>query len=147
MERLFRSKSEEQTAELGRRLGKELSSGAFVALYGDLGSGKTAFARGVGAALGIVKMTSPTFTIVREYGVAPRLYHFDAYRLSGEDELYAMGFEDYKDGIILMEWANLVAGALPEERLDICIEGSGDEERRISAAAHGAGYRQILERL
>lgn len=135
--------------QLGERLGGALFPGAFVALHGGLGAGKTVLVRGVGAALGVTEVTSPTFTIVQEYETQPRLLHFDAYRLSDADELYAIGFEDYlaQNAIILMEWAELVQAALPPERLEISIDGDGDTPRRVSLCALGGAYEEVLERL
>lgn len=134
---------------LGGRLGRALFPGAFVALHGDLGAGKTVLVRGVGAALGVSDVTSPTFTIVQEYDTQPRLLHFDAYRLAGADELYAIGFDDYlaQDAVILMEWAELVQEALPPARLELTIEGDGDAPRHVSLCALGAAYEEVLERL
>lgn len=134
---------------LGGRLGRALLPGAFVALHGDLGAGKTVLVRGVGAALGVSDVTSPTFTIVQEYDTQPRLLHFDAYRLADADELYAIGFDDYlaQDAVILMEWAELVQEALPPDRLELTIEGDGDAPRHVSLCALGAAYEEVLERL
>ncbi|MDO4493397.1 MAG: tRNA (adenosine(37)-N6)-threonylcarbamoyltransferase complex ATPase subunit type 1 TsaE [Clostridia bacterium] len=148
-ERVWTVSSEEEMTAFGERLGKLLTGGCFTALHGGLGAGKTALVRGVGRALGQEDITSPTFTIVQEYDTVPRLCHFDAYRLADEDELYAMGFDDYcdDDSLILMEWAELVEGAVPEERLDITIEGSGADLRTVRIIASGAAYEAILEKL
>lgn len=147
--RIVRIETESDMLALGARLGKLLGPGAFVALYGDLGAGKSVLARGVASSLGIDRLTSPTFTIVQEYPSNPPLYHFDAYRLADEDELYAIGFADYlaSDGVILMEWANLVPGCLPRERLDIRIAGAGEEARTAELTPLGAAYEQLVERL
>lgn len=148
-QREFLCPDESDTLELGGRLGRALFAGAFVTLRGDLGAGKTVLVRGVGAALGENEITSPTFTIVQEYDTMPRLLHFDAYRLSDADELYAIGFEDYlkQDAVIFMEWAELVREALPKERLDICIFGDGAAARRIEMVAGGTAYEEVLEKL
>ncbi len=147
MSRTWTLKNEQQMLDLGARLGALCKRGDFVALYGDLGAGKTVLARGVGLAFGIEGMRSPTFTIVQQYQTEPPLYHFDAYRLESADELYAMGFTDYFDGIILMEWANLVEEALPAERLNVTIEGSGDMLRTVLIEARGQRYKALLEQL
>lgn len=124
-------------------------NGMFIALYGDLGAGKTTFVRAFAESLGINDITSPTFTIVCEHGCDADmpLLHFDAYRLENEDELYAIGFDDYmqKNGIILMEWADKVSAALPSNRLDIFIEGSGFEARHMTISAFGRYYEHLLE--
>jgi tRNA threonylcarbamoyladenosine biosynthesis protein TsaE len=137
-------KNESDTESAGSRLAPLLFSGAFVALYGDLGSGKTTFTRGVASGLGIFDVMSPTFTIVREH--KDILFHFDAYRLSGPDELYDAGFLDYlsRGGVIVMEWAENVRGALPEERLDILIEGSGEAPRTLRMIPRGERYEAVV---
>lgn len=149
MGRVFVIGSEAEMLSIGKRIGERLEGGAFVALYGSLGAGKSVFARGAAQALGVTRLTSPTFTIVQEYPTTPALYHFDAYRLADEDELYAIGFSDYRNanGILLMEWANLVPGALPKERLDVRIEGAGDAPRTVAILPHGSVYEKLVESL
>ena len=134
---------------LGTRLAAALEPPAFIALHGDLGAGKTALVRGMGAALGEDEVTSPSFTIVHEYRTRPALYHFDAYRLADADELMAIGFADYlrEDALLVMEWAELVEDALPKERLDITITGSGAETRYVEIAPVGARYERMAERI
>lgn len=141
--------TEQDMEALGERIARALPQGGFVALYGDLGAGKTVLSRGAGRALGLKHLSSPTFTIVQEYPTAPPLFHFDAYRLEDEDELYAMGFEDYLDqgGLILMEWADRVPNALPQERLDIEIVGSGAQERTVRLLPHGDVYEGLVREL
>lgn len=140
---------EHDMAAIAHTMAAKAFSGMFIALYGELGAGKTAFVRAFAGALGIGDITSPTFTIVCEHesDTGIPLLHFDAYRLENEDELYAIGFDDYmqKNGIMLMEWADRVPEALPNNRLDIFIEGSGFEARRIKISAFGRYYEQLLE--
>ena len=149
MERTLTLKTEQDMEALGARIAQALPNGGFVALCGDLGAGKTVLCRGAGKALGLDHLCSPTFTIVQEYPTVPPLFHFDAYRLEDEDELYAMGFEDYLDrgGLILMEWADRVPGALPRDRLDIEIVGSGGDERRVRVMPHGEAYERLVSEL
>lgn len=125
--------SADETLRFGSKLASVLSEGGFVALYGDLGSGKSVIARGIAGSLGIEDISSPTFTILQRYETTPVLYHIDAYRLSGADELYDVGFEEcLKPGIlVVLEWADIVASALPKNRLDIYISGSGTESRKV----------------
>ena len=146
MERTFFSNTEEDMLALGKQIGALLTGGSFAALYGDLGAGKSVLARGIASSLDIPSLTSPTFTIVQEYPSDPPLFHFDAYRLSDADELYAIGFSDYlsRNGIILMEWADLVQECLPKERLDIRIVGSGMEPRSVSIEPHGMTYEKLV---
>ncbi len=149
MERTLTLKTEQDMEALGTRIARALPDGGFIALYGDLGAGKTVLCRGAGKALGLEHLSSPTFTIVQEYPTQPPLFHFDAYRLSDEDELYAMGYEDYLDrgALILMEWADRVTAALPQNRLDIEIIGSGTDERRVRLTPHGTVYEKAVSSL
>lgn len=131
---------------LGERIANRLGRHGFIALYGDLGAGKTVFARGVAKAFGVSHVSSPTFTIVCEYPTDPKLCHFDAYRLSDADELYAIGFSDYlrDDAMLLMEWADLVSDALPAERLDVTVSGFGSDARTVTLTPHGARYEEAM---
>lgn len=133
--------------QLGTHIAGKLFPGAFIALFGDLGAGKTTLTRAIGDGLGIDDIQSPTFTIVREHDAPLPLYHFDAYRLEGEDELYAMGFEDFlcRPGAIVMEWCENVPCALPENRLEIHICGSGAQPRSVTFISFGQAYDKILE--
>lgn len=148
MSRSFFCGNESETIDLAGRLAPHLEPGMFVSLCGDLGSGKTAFVRGVGIALGYDRVTSPTFTIVQEYDTDPRLYHFDAYRLSGSNELHAMGFDDYLDGsgVILMEWPEIVLEAIPDQRLEIRLKVIG-EGREIEMLPFGERYERMVGKL
>jgi tRNA threonylcarbamoyladenosine biosynthesis protein TsaE len=139
-------KTESDMLALGERVAARCSRRGFIALYGDLGAGKTVFARGVARAFGVRHVSSPTFTIVCEYPTDPKLYHFDAYRLSDADELYAIGYSDYlrEDALILMEWANLVPDALPKDRLDVTIDGSGLDERTVTITPRGMKYEEAF---
>ena len=139
-------KTEEDMLALGRNVAERLDRRGFIALYGDLGAGKTVFARGVAQAFGIDHVSSPTFTIVCEYPTEPKLYHFDAYRLSDADELFAIGYSDYlrEDALLLMEWANLVESALPQERLGVSITGSGMEARTVVMEPRGERMEELF---
>ncbi len=145
----FLCQTERDTAQLGARLALLLETPACVALYGDLGSGKTALVQGAGSALGVSGMTSPTFTIVHEYESMPPLYHFDAYRLADGDALLDIGFSDYckRDALLFIEWAELVEDALPTERLNIMITGSGSDTREITLVPVGARYERMVQAL
>jgi len=150
----FLSRSEGDTERIGRAFARVLKAGDFVALYGGLGAGKTAFCRGVVSELGSDECASPTFTIVKEYGTRPPVFHFDAYRLRGEEELFDIGWEEYvsRPGVVLLEWPERVAGAIPKRHISVSIEGSGDEPRKIAlsgltdgaAAAIKEGAREYL---
>ena len=132
---VVRTKSTEETAALGARFAETLVPGDVVCLLGDLGTGKTAFTKAVAAGLGVTEeITSPTFNIVNVYtsGRMP-LYHFDVYRLSGAEELYATGAEEYFHGagVCMIEWAELVEEAIPDHSLLVEIEYGDDENERI----------------
>ena len=123
-----------ETEALGERLAKCLSSGSVVALYGDLGAGKTALVRGMARGLEITEsVSSPTFTIVNEYPGHPGLFHFDLYRLKNAEELYAIGWEDYldRDGVCVVEWSENAPEAFPEDTVRVYIDRLGDTDRRI----------------
>lgn len=138
----------EKTIELGKLLGESLQAGMVVCLDGDLGAGKTHFSKGIALGLEIEEdITSPTFTIVQEYKGRMELFHFDAYRLSGSEELYYIGFDDYlnKKGIIVIEWSNIVSDVLPKERLDIEINYAPDKGRFFEFKPYGEAYMKLIE--
>lgn len=142
-------KTEQETESLGRQLTRLLPVPSFVALYGGLGAGKTALVSGMGAEAGTSEVRSPTFTIVHEYETNPQLIHFDAYRLADAEELLAIGFEDYlaQHAILVLEWAERVPEVLPKERLELHLNGSGDEPREIVLIPFGARYESVVNTL
>lgn len=130
------TQTEEETRRLGRALAEFLQRGDVVALYGNLGAGKTVLVRGMCAGLDLdpAQITSPTFTIVHEYqGGRLPVYHFDAYRLERIEEFYGFGYEEYffGDGISVIEWADRIEPLLPDHAIRIRIEHSGGDDRRI----------------
>ena len=130
------SHSEAETEALGRQLAGKLSPGSVVAYEGGLGMGKTAFTRGLARGLGCTgRVTSPTFTIVNEYEAPVPLFHFDLYRLSGPEDLFDIGWDDYLDrgGVCALEWSERVEGALPEDTVTVTITRHEENEdwRRI----------------
>ena len=129
------SNNEAETEAAGERFARTLRDGAVVALYGDLGAGKTAFVRGMARGLGIgARVSSPTFTIVNEYLGERELYHFDMYRLGSPEELFDIGWEDYlaRGGICAVEWSENVAGAFEGDEITVRIEKTGDDSRTIT---------------
>ena len=124
---IFESRSESDTEALGERLSRSLpKEGAVVAMYGELGAGKTAFVRGMARGLGVSgHVVSPTFTIVNEYPGERELFHFDMYRLGGEEELFDIG------------WGENVPGAFDGSEIRVTIEKTGDDKRIIRI--EGAG--------
>ncbi|MGX8698855.1 MAG: tRNA (adenosine(37)-N6)-threonylcarbamoyltransferase complex ATPase subunit type 1 TsaE [bacterium] len=134
--------SEEETALLGEALAKKLRPGDVLALYGDLGAGKTALTRGIARGLGLkARVSSPTFTIVNEYLGPIPLFHFDMYRLHSADELFEIGWEDYlsRGGVCCVEWSENVPGAFPPGHLTVTIEKNGEQERKITIKREGGG--------
>ena len=133
MKKIFETNSPEETLKFGIKLGQSLKPGDVVAMDGDLGAGKTLMTRGICEGMGLDPewVQSPTFTIVNEYvaeGKTP-LFHFDTYRLSGEEDFLASGLDEYfyRDGVVVIEWAALIEPLLPEGTLRINISGTGDQ--------------------
>ena len=134
------TKSEAETERAGERLALSIDDGTVIAMYGDLGAGKTAFVRGMARGLGLnVRVTSPTFTIVNEYAGNRNLFHFDMYRLSSADELFDIGWEDYlaRPGIVALEWSENVEEAFDGSEITVRIEKLSDEEREITISGGG----------
>ena len=131
-------KNEEDTKKFGEALANEIKAGDVIALVGDLGAGKTALTKYIAEALGVKEdVTSPTFTIIKEYksGKLP-LYHFDVYRISNEEEMYELGYEEYfyGDGVCIVEWADKIAGIIPENSKIIRMShGEGELGRIVEA--------------
>ncbi len=129
----------EETFLLGKEMAGEAKAGTVITLNGDLGAGKTVFAQGFAAGLGVeAYVNSPTFTILQIYedGRLP-LYHFDAYRIGDPEEMDEIGFEEYVygEGVSLIEWAELIEEILPERRIDVTIRRAleaGDNVREIT---------------
>ncbi len=131
---ILHTRSEKETENAGRELASLLRPGSVVALYGDLGAGKTAFVRGLACGLGLdVRVSSPTFTIVNEYLGPVPLFHFDMYRINGADELFDIGWDDYleRGGICAVEWSENISGAIPEEAIRVLIRKTDDTSREI----------------
>lgn len=131
---VFFTNSQHETEKLGENLARQLPDGAVVAMFGDLGAGKTAFVRGMAKGLGLeCRVSSPTFTIVNEYIGARSLFHFDMYRLGSADELFDIGWEDYlsRGAICAVEWSENVREAFNGEELTVSIEKLDGQRRKI----------------
>ena len=129
------TRSEGETEALGASLASALPGGAVVAMYGDLGAGKTAFVRGMARGMGLkCRVSSPTFTIVNEYLGERELIHFDMYRLSGADELFDIGWEDYlaRGAVCAVEWSENVEDAFFEDTIRVRIKKLSDSAREIT---------------
>ena len=136
-EAYFTTRSEEETAYLGEKLGKAIHTPLTIALQGDLGAGKTVFVRGAARGLDVTgTVSSPTFVLLKIYRGRLPLYHFDFYRLSPDDDTGELGFEEYLpgDGAAFVEWADRLPELLPPEHLQVSIQRFEDEKgegRRI----------------
>ncbi len=123
--------NETETENVGAELAKTLRPGDVVALFGNLGAGKTAFVRGAARELGVTcRVTSPTYTIVNEYPGRVPVCHFDMYRLSDSGELFDIGWEDYlgRKCVLIIEWAEIVEDALPEGYIRVRLEHDPSDE-------------------
>lgn len=133
---LVETHTEEETIILGAQFASRLKRGDIVALFGNLGTGKTCFIKGVCKGLGVVEhVASPTFTIIHEYITRDlTIYHFDFYRVQLLKEIIDVGFEEYinRDGISLIEWADRVEAVLPSRRYDVHLQlGKNEQTREI----------------
>ena len=143
------SRSEKDTVELAQNIESEKFPNMVICLIGDLGSGKTVFTKGFASSLGIEEaITSPTFNIIKEYTTGEMdLYHMDVYRLDGKVE--NLGIEEYytKEGIVIIEWADMIKDYLPENRLEIKIRISEDSEdvRIITITPYGRENEELCE--
>ncbi len=125
------SQSEEATLQLGVALAQQLQAGDVIALYGDLGSGKTCLTRGISQGLGVIEdVTSPTFVLINEYHGRLPVYHLDFYRLESLDEIWNLGIDEYinNEGICIIEWAERGTPLLPERRIEIYLENKFESE-------------------
>jgi tRNA threonylcarbamoyladenosine biosynthesis protein TsaE len=146
------SASSHETEALGFTLGSLLQPGFFLALQGDLGGGKTCLTRGVVAALapqssGLV--ASPTYAIMNCYPGNVTVYHFDFYRLSGDDDIAELGFEEYfyGDGVCVAEWSERLVELLPSDVMTLLFEYAGEDQRLITVTASGEKSESIIKRL
>ena len=136
------------TSALGRALGAVAEAGDLVCLWGELGAGKTHLAKAFGAALGVIEtITSPSFILMAEYEGRLSLFHIDPYRLASAEDALAGGLIDERQasGVTLVEWPERLGDALPLDRLDVRIDGTGDEPRTITLVAWSDRYRRYLE--
>lgn len=137
----YKSSNAKETEDIAARLALRLNPGDVVALEGDLGAGKTAFAKGLAKGLGINSVvSSPTYTIMQRYEGRIPLSHFDLYRLSSPDELESVGFFDELGGggVVAVEWPDRAGSALPKRHLLVRIEkGAGEQQREITISEVG----------
>jgi len=136
----YLSNSAQETKKFASKLAKGLKGGEVIALYGDLGSGKTTFVQGLVKSLGGKQreVISPTFIIQKEYRVktlVERVFHIDLYRLESIDEIEDLGLIDYfgnKDNLVVIEWAEKAKELLPKEKVEVCFEYLDENRRKIN---------------
>ena len=132
---IYYTNSDKETEAVGEQFGRAVKDGTVVAMYGDLGAGKTAFVRGMARGMGITeRVSSPTFTIVNEYLGDRTLIHFDMYRLGSADELFDIGWEDYiaRGAVCAVEWSENVEEAFYGDEIILTIEKTSDTSRKIT---------------
>ena len=132
---IYYTNSDKETEAVGEEFGRSIPDGTVVAMYGDLGAGKTAFVRGMARGMGIdERVSSPTFTIVNEYLGDRTLIHFDMYRLGSADELFDIGWEDYiaRGALCAVEWSENVEEAFYGDEIILTIEKTSDTSRKIT---------------
>ncbi|WP_425446301.1 tRNA (adenosine(37)-N6)-threonylcarbamoyltransferase complex ATPase subunit type 1 TsaE [Dethiothermospora halolimnae] len=140
----------QETENLGYKLGKTLEAGDIICLIGDLGAGKTTLTKSIAKGLDIDDyITSPTFTLIKEYEGRYPLYHFDVYRINDVDEMYDLGYEEYifGEGVSIIEWANIIDDILPKEKLIIDIKRKDINKREINIYGEGNRYKEIIKEL
>lgn len=139
----YTTHSEEEMLALGERLAKTLPRRAVVLLTGNLGAGKTTLTKGIVRGLGVAgedEVSSPTFTLIHEYGDPVRVYHIDLYRLEEPEELATLGLEEIfdRDALVVVEWADKFAAWMPEDAIRVSIDAAGDDRLvTVLGGAHG----------
>ncbi len=145
MKKIFITESEEETLVLAESLGKNIAHSFVITLEGDLGAGKTTFTKGLGKGLGVKRViTSPTFTIIKEYLGRLPLYHIDAYRLEFSEE--DLGIDEYlmSDGITVIEWAQFIEDLLPDNKLAITINYISEAKRELIFETEDTQIEKII---
>ncbi len=137
--------NEKETIELAQNIESEKFPNMVICLNGDLGSGKTVFAKGFARAMAINDVTSPTFNIIKEYNGELPLYHMDVYRV--ENNVENLGLNEYfdKGGVSIIEWADMIEEYLPKERLEIEFKIVDENTRILLIRAYGEKYVNICE--
>lgn len=137
--------NEDETVAIAQNIEAEKFPNMIITLNGDLGSGKTVFTKGFAHAMGIDEVTSPTFNIIKEYNGELPLYHMDLYRVEGDVE--GLGLEEYfnKNGVVIIEWADMISDYLPKKRLDVRIKIVDENTRIFIFIPYGEEYERICE--
>ena len=146
MEYRVTTHSEKETVEIAQNFESEKFPNMVICLNGELGSGKTMFTKGIANALGINEtITSPTFTIIKEYDGELPLYHMDVYRLDGKVDEFELEEYYHKGGVVVIEWADTIKDYLPKERLDIKFVVAGENKRVLVLTPYGKRYEELCE--
>lgn len=148
LERTVTTRDAAETRALASALASAAAPGDLLSLVGDLGAGKTQFAKGFGAGLGVIDtIVSPSFVLMAEYRGRLPLFHLDLYRLADAAEALAGGLIDERqsEGVTMVEWAERLEDAIPAERLDVFIDGTGDDPRTIVLRAGSPAYARYLD--
>jgi tRNA threonylcarbamoyladenosine biosynthesis protein TsaE len=137
---VYRTASEEETIALGERLARDFSPGTVVLLIGNLGAGKTTLAKGIVQGLGAAppdEVSSPTFTLIHEYGAGPAVYHVDLYRLDDAAAVATLGLDELfeKRAVVLIEWGERFPELMPQERVEIRLTAGEGDEREIQLSS------------
>jgi tRNA threonylcarbamoyladenosine biosynthesis protein TsaE len=141
------STSPDETRAIASGLASVAEAGDVLCLWGELGAGKTVFAKGFGAGLGVRDtISSPSFVLMGEYAGRLPLFHIDLYRLGSAAEAFDGGLLDDRQaaGVVVIEWPDRLGDDVPAERLDVRIDGGADEPRRLHLEAHGASHRRYV---
>jgi tRNA threonylcarbamoyladenosine biosynthesis protein TsaE len=147
-EYIVKTNNTEETLQFSKELAQRLQPGDVITLEGDLGAGKTTFTKGLAVGLDITKnVSSPTFTIIKEYNGRLPLYHMDVYRL--EDSYEDLGFDEYFEGqgVTVVEWAHLIDEQLPNELLQIKITHGEENTRVLTITPIGKRYEMLCKEL
>jgi len=149
---IYSTISDQETIKLGKRLGELLKEGDVVALVGELGSGKTWFAKGLALGLGVgsnTVITSPSFALVNEYEGKSTFYHMDLYRLQDLSELHSAGLDEYlqTEAVVIMEWADRWPEMLPDHRIKVALTIIDDSSRKIVLSGHHHRALELLSAL
>lgn len=138
------------TEEIGKIISHCLEKGTVLCLDGDLGVGKTALTQFMAREFGVDEyITSPTFTIIKEYQGRLPFYHMDVYRIDSEDDMYDLGYDEYiySEGVTIIEWSHKIIGMLPEERINIEIQRVSDQSRLMIVDGKGKAFEKLAEEL
>jgi len=145
------SHSPKETIDLGKRLSRWLKKGDVIFLFGDLGSGKTTFVKGLADGLGANRneINSPSFVLIKEFKARLPLFHFDLYRLKGLEDFFELGFEEYlfSDGVSVIEWAERLKGLALDSYLKVEFSLKGPNQRLINITCKGSRYRNLVKSL